>query len=219
MAAQNFTPAGHSVSVLGVYKDGQMSSEAWGELGPRISTALGGHLCEAAYGGAALSSDVALSSAIADVARSNGPSDGLLTQLAPAARGDLILVLIVAGKLPTPRKALVPETSTPPVGGSGRNIGASMGGGRGGRFHTGPGGGRQELRDENVLQLSASLFSVAQKQSVAVVDMEYSGESVDAAVAKFVERLGQSIPSTTCSGWNWSQTVSSEGIRNLLLEQ
>jgi hypothetical protein len=195
-----------------------MSSEAWGELGPRISTALGGHLCEAAYGGAALSSNGALSSAIADVARSNGPTDGLLAQLAPAAQGELILVLIVAGKLPVPQRTLGPDAPAPPVGG-GRNMGASMGAGRGGRSHTGRGGGRQPLRDENVLELSASLFSVAQKQSVAVVDLEYSGESVDEAVTKFVERLGQSIPSMTCSGWNWTQTVSPEGIRNLMLEQ
>lgn len=217
MFAPNFAPARHSVSVLGVYKDGQMSSEAWGELGPRISMALGGHLCEAAYGGAALSGDQALSTAIADVVRANGPTDGLLAQLAPAAQGDLIFVLIVAGRLPTHEKTTVPDEPTAPIGG-GRNMGAGMGAGRGGGARTGSSGGARAPRDESVLQVSASLFSVAQKQAVGVVDMEYSGESVDEAITKFVERLRQSIPSTTCSGWNWTRTVNPEPIRALMLE-
>ena len=211
--ASNFTPQNHTVSVLGVYKDGQMSSEAWGELGPRVSAALGGRMCEAAYGGASLSSDAALSSAIADFVRENGPTDGLLAQLAPAAQGDLIFVLIVAGKLPAHQTSLVPDAPAPPVGG-GRN----MGPGRGGMSQSGRGSGSRPRRDESVLQLSASLFSVSQKQTVGVVDMEYSGESVDEAVAKFVQRLGQAVPSTTCSSWNWSGTVSPEPIRKLMLE-
>jgi hypothetical protein len=221
--APNFTPARHSVSVLGVYKDGQMSSEAWDELGPRISKALGGGSCEAAYGGASLSSDPGLSSAIADFVRDNGPTDELLAQLAPAAQGDVIFVLVVAGRLPTPQKTSVQDEATPPMGG-GRNMGpgtgGGMGGGRGGRSRMSGGSGRgAPPRDESILQLSASLFSVAGKESVGVVDLEYSGDSVNEAVAKFVERLGQSIPSTTCSGWNWVNTVSPEPIRKLMLQQ
>jgi hypothetical protein len=221
--APSFTPARHSVSVLGVYKDGQMSSEAWGELGPRISTALGGHLCEVAFGGTALSSNEELSSAIADFVRDNGPTDSLLAQLAPAAQGELVVVFIVAGRLPTPDKVSVQDETTPPATGGRGAMGGGMGGmggmggargGRGGR-----GLGHRPAHDENVLQLSASLFSVAQKQSVGVVDMEYSGESVNEAIAKFVEKLGQSLPSTTCSGWNFSGTVSPEPIRKLMLEQ
>jgi hypothetical protein len=69
-----------------------------------------------------------------------------------------------------------------------------------------------------VLQLSASLFSVAQKQSVALVDMQYSGVSADDGVERFVDGLKQSLPSTTCSGWNWTGTVSPESIRKLLGE-
>ena len=65
----NFVPAHHTVSILGVYKDGQLSSEAWGDLGPRISPALGAPSCDAAYGGSLLAGDHALSTAIADYVR------------------------------------------------------------------------------------------------------------------------------------------------------
>lgn len=207
-----------------------MSSEAWGDLGPRVSPALGGRSCEAAYGGTALSSSQELSSSIADFVRDNGPADGLLAQLAPAAQGDLIVVFIVAGRLPKPDKVNVQdETSPPPVGARGMGGGmggggmggatGGMGGGRGSRTSLGRGGAQRPARDESVLQLSASLFSVAQKQSVGIVDMEYSGESVDEAVSKFVEKLGQSLPSTSCGGWNWNGTVSAEAIRKLISEQ
>src|SRR5580693_3573386 len=50
--APGFTPNHDSVSVLGVFRDGRMSSDAWTPIGPPLSTALGevGDLCEVAYG-------------------------------------------------------------------------------------------------------------------------------------------------------------------------
>jgi hypothetical protein len=206
--APNFSPAHHAVSVLGVYRDGQMSSETWGELGPRLSTALSGGSCEAAFGGSGLSNNEPLSSAIADFVRANGPTDELLAQLAPAALGEVIVVFVFAGRPPTPQKVSVVEDSNTGVG--------NLGGGRGGKFSSGRGGGLQGHRDENLLQLSASLFSVAQKQSVGIVDVKYSGESAADGVAGFVDKLRQSLPATTCRGWNWNGTVSPEPIRKLI---
>jgi hypothetical protein len=192
--AADFRPSGHRVSVFGVYKDGQMSSGAWSDLQPSVERALGGGSCEIAYGGALTSSNSVLSAAIDDYVRANGPTDNLLTQVAPAARGDLILVLTRAGRLPVHHHVSVADAPQP-------------GGGRGAR-------GRP-TGDPNVLQLSASFFSVGQGRSVAFVDMQYSGESVDAAIIRFATRLSQSLPASTCSGWSANTAMDLERIRKL----
>ena len=81
-----------------------MSSDAWGQFAPRVERALGGSKCEIGYTTGFALADGVLTRAIDDYTRANGPTDDLLAQLTPAARGDLIMVLIVAGQLPTPVK-------------------------------------------------------------------------------------------------------------------
>jgi hypothetical protein len=213
----DFPPAHHAASVFGVYKDGQMSPDVWGDLGPRLAATFGGRTCEVAFGGAIAPSSEALSSAIADYARANGPTDELLTRIAPAAQGDLIVVLTVAGRLPVPGKYTVKD-DTPAHSGS-RNYNApssltgngGMGMSRGFKDTTAPPGDR----DTSVLEMSARVYSVSQQKSVALVDMEYSGDSVDEAVKKFAERLAQALPGTTCGGWSWKDKVDADQIRKL----
>ena len=106
--ASDFTPAQHVVSVLGVFKDGQMNSESWEALGPRLSAPFGA-TCDTAYA-ALVASNQPLSAAIDDYVRANGPGDELLEQLAPAATGDVILVFTVAGKV-TGKPSSTPDTS------------------------------------------------------------------------------------------------------------
>ncbi len=43
--ASDFTPGRHTVSVLGVYKDGRMSSSGWETLSPHVAPALGASHC------------------------------------------------------------------------------------------------------------------------------------------------------------------------------
>jgi hypothetical protein len=47
--APDFAPATHSVSVLGVYKDGQISADGWESLAPRLGATLGSGSCEPGY--------------------------------------------------------------------------------------------------------------------------------------------------------------------------
>jgi hypothetical protein len=47
--APDFAPATHWVSVLGVYKDGQMSADGWESLAPRLGATLGSGSCEPGY--------------------------------------------------------------------------------------------------------------------------------------------------------------------------
>jgi hypothetical protein len=67
--------------------------------------------------------------------------------------------------------------------------------------------------DTNVLDISASLFSIAQGRSVALVSMEYSGTSVDDALSKFSMKLGRSLVGVSCVGWNWDSKIDADRIR------
>jgi hypothetical protein len=175
-----------------------------------VSRSLGASRCVAAYSEALLASNGALSSAIDDYARSNGPTDELLSQLAPAAKGELVLVMTIAGRLP------VKQSNALQAGGS---PAPNIGGGSRGAGMAGPGPGRRMRRpmsgegDTNELDISASLYSVAQRRSVALYGMQYSGDSVDDAIARFADQLGRSLPGAQCAGWDWDAKVDAEHIR------
>jgi hypothetical protein len=215
--ASDFAPARRTISVLGVYKDGQMSSDAWVTMGPKLSPSLGAPECEGGYSDTLRTNSEALSSAIEDYARSNGPTDELLAQIAPAAKGDLIVVFTFAGKLPAPSpkpKDSVATNSGPPgVGQSAPRTtgGAGMGrrGGRNGQPMIAP-------TDPNQLDISASIFSVAQGRSVGLVTMQYAGASVDDAMAKFAAQLADALPQARCQGWDWNAKIDAEHLRQII---
>jgi hypothetical protein len=212
--APDFSPPHHVVSVLGVYKDGKMSSEAWDAIDARVSRALGEARCEAAYTEIATSPNHALWSAIDEYTLANGPTDDLLAKIAPAARGDLVLVVIVAGKLPTPEKIKVQDENQNRRAAGNMAPQGSMGGGGGVPSTHGP-MFRPHAPPASVdrLDLSASLFSVSKAASVALVALEYSGESVDEAIAGFTAKLASALPGATCTGWNWEAKIDPEAIR------
>ena len=213
--APDFSPRNHVVSVLGVYKDGKMSSEAWGAIAARVSRSLGAASCEAAYTSSPTSPNHALWSAVDEYTLANGPTDDLLAKIAPAARGDLVLVVIVAGKLPAPPAKINIQDANQNRQSPG-NLGPTqgMGGGAGLSRNSGP-TFRTPAPPPAVdqLDLSASLFSVPKAASVARVALQYSGESVDEAIAGFTARLAGALPGATCTGWNWEATIDPEVIR------
>jgi len=206
--ASDFAPTQHGVSVLGVYQDGQMSPRGWEALAPYVVPALGSANCDVGYD-SLISTNTALADAIDGYTREDGPTDDLLGQLAPAAQGDLVLVLIFAGKLPQhATDAGAPRTAPAQSGMGGRGGGGRRGGGRGG------GAPRPEsAKDPNVLDISASLFSVAQGRSVALVGMQYSGTSVADAMTKFAAKLARSVPNVKCASWNWNANIDPARIR------
>jgi hypothetical protein len=210
----------HAVSVFGVFRDGQMSSEAWGSIGARISAALGAPQCDAAYTEPRVSSDAALWSAVEDYARDNGPTDELLAQVAPAASGDLILVLTVAGRVPARPTGSAAgggaSMATPAPAMSGRGgMGGGRGGGGGMPGNRGPHDGSGSRPSTDALDLSASLFSVSAGRSVGLVAMEYSGASLDEAIAEFAAKLGQTLHGAGCIGWNWDTKLDVGRIRQI----
>jgi hypothetical protein len=217
--APTFTRAPHTVSLLGVYKDGRMNSEVWEQIGPGLSTPLGGK-CGPGYD-TLVSSNPTLSAAIDDYARANGIGDDLLDQLGPAASGDLIMVVTVAGEV-TPKGQNLPDTSAVSSGAPGGSMNnryrgaGSIGGPSGGRGPTGAMRRPQALANGAAFEMSASLFSVREHRSVGLVAMAYSGQSVDDAVAKLAARLGVELPGSSCTGWDWGAAkIDDQRIREL----
>jgi hypothetical protein len=206
--ASDFQPAGHAVSVLGVYQDGRMTSSAWERLAPSLQKALGGGACELGYDGWT-SSNAVLADAIDERARDDGPTDELLTQLRPAAEGDAILVLTLSGAVPheTTVDGGVPAQRAA-VPGGGRGGGRGM---RGGARPRGVPPPPETPRD--VLDLSATLYSVAAGHSVAVVELQYSGTSMEDALRRFAAEVAHSLPQMKCAGWKWNSTIDPEQIR------
>jgi hypothetical protein len=213
--ASDFSPSRRTVSVLGVYKDGRMSSEGWEALAAHVAPALGGDRCEAGYN-AIVSRNESLAGAIDESARAGGPTDELLGQLAPAAKGDLILVLTLAGTLP---QRIGPEGGAQPGAAPTPGMGGRSGGrGMRGSNRMGRGTKPESVVDPSVLDISASLYSVAQSRSVAMVAMQYSGTSVDDAMTKFGEKLAQSLRGALCVGWNWDAAIDPDKIRQSIDE-
>lgn len=215
--ASGFSPTRHVVSVFGVYKDGQMNAEAWDSLAPKLSPALGAAKCEAGYVDASTANaSPALWTAVEEYTRSNGPTDDLLGEVSPAARGDLVLVLTVAGRVPEKDKVQLQPEQSPGMTGGGR--GGMGGGGMGGTHNPGAGSMRSPSTpagSKDALDLGALLYSVSEKRSVGQISLEYTGHSLDDAWAKFAQQLRESLPGASCAGWTWDGKVDVDRVRKL----
>jgi hypothetical protein len=196
--ASDFSHGGHTVSVLGVYRDGRMAVDAWADLSPALAPALGSAPCDIFYESLdTLNSPLA--EAIDTRARTDGPTDELLAQLAPAAKGDVVLVITISGALRAKTTGAGPAPAAPyPSGGRGRRQ-------RGGTPSQPVGSESRRLSEFSAvdgLELSALLFSVAAARSVALVSIRYLGSSVDEARKALGTELARALPGMTCAGWN-----------------
>lgn len=208
--AANFKTTGATMSVFGVFRDGRMNPETWDELAPKLANVLHNPSCASAISTSLRATSSPIFSAVDDVARSDGITDLMLQKFEPAAQGDNILVLIVDGRTAKPKEDPVGTTQTTQMGMGG----GGMGGGGMGR---GRGMPRQQSRKEaekSIFEMTATLYSKAQHQSVALVSMAYSGQSEDEAVQKFIAKLGATFPSATCAGWNADLAVDPDAIRS-----
>jgi hypothetical protein len=211
--ASDFAPGGHTISVFGLFKDGRMSADMWDELGTDLSAAFASGACEAEYRGELLTSNAPLSSAIDDYVRANGIGDELLDAIAPAATGDTIVVFTIAGKV-TANTIDGGTSAMPPT-----TPNTMMRGSTGFRGAHGPMAG-QPIRSfggsSEALEVSASLFSVSQHRSVALVAMRYVGDSLTDALRELAQRLRATLPASRCGAWNAGVHVDDQRIRDLV---
>ena len=218
-SAADFVADKRTVSVFGVYRDGKMSPKYWELLATPFAGALGSPTCEIGFGEHLSTDDPELYSKIDHDTRDDGLSPEIVGLAAARAKGDVILAVTVFGHPPIPHGNGKADPNAPVAGGLGGGGGLNGGGGgmggggMGGRGGMGGGGGGRgrsssryqstEPADESAFEMSAELISVATKESVARVDMHYTGASVDEAIAKFAERLRTEVPSAKCVGWTW----------------
>ncbi len=207
--APGFPQASTKVSVFGVFKDGRVSAESWDELGPRVSPAFGGGLCETAYSAELLATRPGLASAVDDFARANGVTDSLLDLFGAAAKGEIILFFTVSGHVS-------PRSNPPSQQVTGAPAQMGRGGGMGRRQPTSSMSEPTRGKDRgSTFEVSATMYSVHLHTSVALVTMTYSGPSAEEALKAFAEQLKAAIPSASCTGWNFSVPVDEERIRHL----
>jgi hypothetical protein len=213
--APTFPRGGMTVSILGVFREGRMSPETWEDIGPKISPVFSRGLCPIGYDTKLLSDKSSLAESIDDYARANGVTDDLLDQLAPAASGDAILVITVAGRPATHTDAGAPlssPASTPQAQSRGMR-------GRGGGMPPPTSGMMRSTVDRNAFEMSASLFSLHDHRSVALVSMGYSGTSGAEALQKFVAKLRESFGTLPCVGWHMDAPIDEKKIHELSTEQ
>ncbi len=183
---------GATLSVFGVFKDGRMSPEAWLEMAPRLSPALGARACEAGFGDAFHDADPDAFGRVEDEARSEGITAEILEPFAPHAKGDVIIVFQTYGRVVTdaPRSAASVQMAGPSRGGRGaRGMPA--------------GDPRLPRMPQGGLEMSAVLYSVSTHAVVGEVRMKYTGRSADEAIARFSEKLRATLPGATCAGWSF----------------
>ena len=203
--APGFTPGPATVSVLGVFRDGRMSTDAWTPLGPPLSAALGqmADLCDVAYSERLQQAQPDLYTFLEEDTRMNGITEDMLTKMAPKAEGDLILTVTIHGRIvqAAAHDDMAPQSQPAIRPGAGRaRPGARPSPSRG----TAPGG----------LQFTATLFSVPKQKSVARMNMAYGGTSVEEAFRRFAEEVAKLVPGGTCKGWKWgnASTIPGAGL-------
>ncbi len=159
------------VSVFGVFRSGRMSAEWWHLVQSHLPLSF--RECAAFYDYETLDMDSALASSVDDYTRNNGIPDELLDQLAPMAKGDRVLVIMVT---PIPRKVCHRDPKV-------RRQDCH-------RFH--------EVNDGT--EVIATLFSVHARRTIAAMNMRYRGSEED-ALASFAEHLEAEVPDASCAGW------------------
>jgi hypothetical protein len=161
-----------------------MSPDTWTQISPQITSVLGQKACATGYGDPLASADPALYAAVDESVRDEGITEELLERFAAKAEGEMILVLTLNG-----------HTTV------GHNIDGSVS--RGSRRQPGASAPPGRSAALNELAISATLFSVSRRRSVARLNMVYSGSNLQDAMDKFVVRLRDLIPGARCRGWRW----------------
>jgi hypothetical protein len=182
--ASGYTVTPTSASVFGVFHDGRLDEHAWESYSRALSSF--GRTCDARYTHAWIEAHEGDAKSIADDARQNGFSDDLFAKVASGAKGDAVLLLVVAGKPPV---VLSREVRQRPVNPAQMTKPASTT-----YVHT--------VTDGNAFEITATIYSRKEHRSIAELDMTYGGQDLDEAMQRFADAFGKSFPGWTCAGWD-----------------
>jgi hypothetical protein len=186
-----------------------MSTPAWDELSPKLTVTLGPSSladpepCPAAYSVDLVAENGALASAVDEYSRNYGVTEALLDRFAPAARGDLILLVVVAGAVRSKNHGTQPRPQPAPGPGASRMRRTSS-------LARGP------RADRGGFEVTASLFSPKEHAMVAAVTLHYTGPSEDSAFSKVISKWAELFPHTSCTGWDLqTHPVDADEVRAL----
>jgi len=188
-AAGFASPRGATVSVFGAFHDGRMSADAWRPLSTPLSRAFGKDACDVAWGDALREAKPDLADWVDQSTRENGITDEMLEKVAPLAKGDYVMTLVVY--------RYIPKSRTRPA-----TRGAPVAGGMGRRGRMGPRMQGPPPEESHVFELNAGFWSVREKKLVAEAALRYAGDDLDVATAAFVAKLKALLPGATCVGWS-----------------
>jgi len=129
-------------------------------------------------------------------------------RFAPAAKGDLILTLEMAGKLALGADAAAEPPTSPRPQTQPMRI-------RRGRGLRSPSvsSERSAGGDRGAFEMSVSLYSVRLHHTVAVLSMTYQGRRLDEAFADFRRELAKELPGAACAGWSGEMFPDPERLR------
>lgn len=181
-----------STSILGVIQDGRLAEDAWELFAQDMATALQREACTVGFGKNLRELNEDLFTEIESEAQSNGVTSELLSKVASAAEGDGILTLRMYGSPSAASGAVLREPLLMAH--------------RGGTSPAPRSDAEPSFRaaTKRHLEISASLFSVRQHSTVAVVSMHYEGASSTEAIHLFGGKMRSALPGLFCTGWNWS---------------
>jgi hypothetical protein len=211
--APSFSRSARHISVFGVKRDGLLSQDGWAALGPEQAAPFDGKSCALAYAEGSFSERPDLEDDLGEYVRTNGVTDELLALIAPAAKGDTIMLVTIAGRVQQPE-------DTKDRNSSAQASAPFSGGGRGGRRHGRGGTASSSSSNSNSsaadpFTVSATFYSVAEHRSVGFVELTYSGKHMDEALDEFRTKLEAEFPGSSCSGWDWSAKIDQAGIHSL----
>lgn len=201
--ARGFDHRPMKVSVIGALQNGLLNADTWTDLAPLLSGVLKSSTCDDFYSKELDASQPALASAIDHYTKTSGVSDALLQKIAPAAAGDILMLITLGAHT---------EKSTPPTA----TQAAALPGRRGQRTRQAPQRGGSTTITENSFELSASFYSVRLQQLVAQMDMTYVGDTLDDAIRLFALDLQKQFPETTCAGWNREAHIDPNAIESMV---
>ncbi len=199
--------SGAALSIFGVYRDGRLAPEAWDSFRSHLAPLFGTSPCEPGYPDILTTSGTPALQAVDDFSRANGVTDELLDHLAPAAKGDLVLLITMTGRpgKPTESDNLGPSAAAPSMRGGGRR-------GQGGVPTKKP------VVDTNTFEAVGIVFSVKAHHSVAAIRLAYTGASLEDALQSFMTKLGAELPQATCAGWKGDLRIDASDIRRIETE-
>ena len=209
--APGYTAQPVKVSVLGVYREGRLDVDGVRALGPELTqSAFHTDSCALAFDQEMRHAKPAIFSALDDATRTDGITEPLLAAIAPAAEGDAIFFITMAG-----------EVRSVPDGGGDHTLPSAANTGMGRRPNRGgPGRGPMyhEVRDTNALDLTATLYSVKEKRVVAQVAMTYTGTNEVEAQTQFRNKIAQTFTGASCVGWTGDKWPTEDTLRTLPAE-